>query len=151
MGWITFIRGMMGKSYQDLVDLHKKAKTDITDKINAKYDAELEALKNEATPPTNTPTNADVQLGASNVGETRNTKQESPVQESVSSSVDGGEVKGDSSVGENPDNWSEEKLNAEIEKLDPNESLGYGVSRNSSTKKAMQDFPEKARFSYLIE
>lgn len=54
--------------------------------------------RNEATPETNTPTNGNVQLGASNVGESGNSKQESPVQESVSSSVDGGEVKGDVEV-----------------------------------------------------
>jgi len=56
--------------------------------------------RNEAAPETNPPTNGNVQLGASNVGESGNYKQESPVQESVSKPVDGGEVKGDASVGE---------------------------------------------------
>jgi len=55
-------------------------------------------LENEATPKSNTPTDGNVQLGASNVGESGNSKQESPVQESVPSSVDGGEVKGDVEV-----------------------------------------------------
>jgi len=42
--------------------------------------------------------NASIRPTATNVGESGNSKQESPVQESVSSSVDGGEVKGDVEV-----------------------------------------------------
>jgi len=50
---------------------------------------------NEATPETNTPTNGNVPLGASNVGESGNAKPKSNSKSSVQSSVDGGEVKGD--------------------------------------------------------
>lgn len=56
--------------------------------------------KNEATPPTNTPADGNFPIGADNVGEVRATEQEIPAKESVPSSVDGGEVKGDASVGE---------------------------------------------------
>ena len=62
--------------------------------------APIKETKNAKPSKANTPTDGNVQLGASNVGESGNSKQESPVQESVSSSVDGGEVKGDASVGE---------------------------------------------------
>lgn len=55
-------------------------------------------LENEATPETNTPTDGNVQLGASNVGESGNAEPKTPAKESVSSSVDGGEVKGDVEV-----------------------------------------------------
>lgn len=82
---------------------------------------------NEATPPTNTPTNGNVQLGASNVGESGNAEPKTPAKKSVPSSVDGGEVKGDASVGEiKPKNGAEElkgfdenKVN-EIEKKSKN-------------------------------
>jgi len=47
------------------------------------------------------PTNGNVQLGASNVGESGITEQKSPISEGVSKPVDGGEVKGDASVGKN--------------------------------------------------
>ena len=56
-----------------------------------------ESLKNEATPPTNTPADGNLPIGANNVGESGITEQESPAKESVPSSVDGGEVKGDAS------------------------------------------------------
>lgn len=85
--------------------------------------------RNEATPPTNPPADGNVQLGASNVGESGNAKQESPVQESVPSSVDGGEVKGDASVGKIIEPHSE--VNTDVEtvkkelKLNEVESLVY--------------------------
>ena len=56
--------------------------------------------ENEATPPTNTPADANVQSGASDVGEVRATEQEIPAKESVPSAVDGGENKGDIKVDE---------------------------------------------------
>lgn len=58
----------------------------------------FENFKNEATPPSNPPTNGNVPLGASNVGENGITEPKSPAKESVPSSVDGGEVKGDAEV-----------------------------------------------------
>jgi len=70
----------------------------LENEINAKYDAELENLKNEATPPTNPPANGNIRPTTPNVGEVRATEQEIPAKESVPSSVDGGEVKGDASV-----------------------------------------------------
>lgn len=60
--------------------------------------AEYKDTKNEATPPTNPPADGNIQSGTSNVGEVRATEQEIPAKESVPSSVDGGEVKGDVEV-----------------------------------------------------
>jgi hypothetical protein len=68
--------------------------------INAKYDAELEALKNESTPQTNPPTNGDVQPGVQPVGESGVAKPETPAKEGIPSPVDGGKSKGDASIGE---------------------------------------------------
>ena len=59
---------------------------------------EVKTKLNEATPPSNTPTNGNVPLGASNVGENGITEPKSPAKESVPSSVDGGEAKGDAEV-----------------------------------------------------
>lgn len=58
-------------------------------------------LQNEAAPKANTPTNGNVQLGASNVGESGNAKPKSNSKSSVPSSVDGGEVKGDAKIEKN--------------------------------------------------
>ena len=55
-------------------------------------------LQNEATPPTDNPTNGNVRIEPTNVGESGITEQESPSKEGVSKPVDGGEVKGDAEV-----------------------------------------------------
>lgn len=60
---------------------------------------------------------------------------------------------GGSSVGgdvDKPANWSKERLDKEIEKLDPYESQGYGVTRNRSLKESMADFPDKARLAFEL-
>ncbi len=57
-----------------------------------------EKVENEGTPTSNTPTDGNVPLGANNVGENGITKSETPIAESVPSSVDGGENKGDAEV-----------------------------------------------------
>jgi hypothetical protein len=49
-----------------------------------------------------------------------------------------------------PQNWSKERLNKEIERLDPNESQGYGVSRNRVLKESMLELPDKARLSFEL-
>jgi len=71
--------------------------------------------RNEATPETNTPIDGNVQLGASNVGESGNAKPKSNSKSSVPSSVDGGEVKGDASVGGNNNSWDKEFQRAKSE------------------------------------
>lgn len=78
----------------------------IIDKGSHQYENEVVVLdeskiiypEDEATPSTNTPTNENLPIGASNVGEVRATKQENDSKESVQSSVDGGENKGDVEV-----------------------------------------------------
>jgi len=78
----------------------------IIDKGSNEYENEVVVLdeskiiypEDEATPETNTPTNGNVQLGASNVGESGNAKPKSNSKSSVQSSVDGGEVKGEVEV-----------------------------------------------------
>jgi len=82
-----------GKYY--VVDGHHRISNEI---LNGNTIVEAKVFDNEAAPETNTTTNGNVQLGASNVGESGNSKQESPVQESVSSSVDGRANKGEVSV-----------------------------------------------------
>jgi len=49
-----------------------------------------------------------------------------------------------------PQNWSKERLDKEIERLDPNESQGYGVSRNRVLKESMFELPDKARLSFEL-
>lgn len=81
--------------YQEWINEGKISKEDV---INIIASAKLELpefLKNEATPPTNTPADGNVRPTNDNVGEVRATEQEIPAKESVPSSVDGGEVKGD--------------------------------------------------------
>jgi len=57
-----------------------------------------ESPENEKSSQGNPPTNGNIPIGADNVGEVRATEQEIPAKESVPSSVDGGEVKGDAEV-----------------------------------------------------
>jgi len=58
--------------------------------------AEYKETNNEAISPTNTPADGNIQSGTGEMGESGIAQQESPVQESVQSSVDGGKSKGDS-------------------------------------------------------
>ncbi len=55
-------------------------------------------IKNEAASPSNITPDGNLPIGANNVGENGITKSETPIAESVPSSVDGGEVKGDVEV-----------------------------------------------------
>jgi len=100
-------KGIGTNAYKELIkQLDKPLRSDMVrtpqaEKVWQKLEKEglakktEDGLSYESIPETNTPTNGNVQLGASNVGESGNAKQESPIQESVPSSVDGGESKGD--------------------------------------------------------
>lgn len=130
----------------------------IIDKGSNEYENEVVVLdeskiiypEDEATPETNTPTNGNVQLGASNVGESGNAKPKSNSKSSVPSSVDGGEVKGDASVGKIIEPHSE--VNTDVEtvkkelKLNEVESLIYdsfkGISKDETVDK-VDDIVEK--------
>jgi hypothetical protein len=67
-------------------------------KIEKEYDEKIKAVKNEATSPSNITPDGNLPLGADNVGENGITKSETPIAESVQSSVDGGENKGNAEV-----------------------------------------------------
>lgn len=99
-----------------ITKIHKFSENTGKELIDETVKAVKDYLKqNEATPETNTPTNGNVQLGASNVGESGNAKPKSNSKSSVPSSVDGGEVKGDASVGENNNSWDKEFQRAKSE------------------------------------
>jgi len=80
------------KGYENIGGTYGDAQIVVFDK------SKIKEIQNAKISPTNTPVNGNVTVGAGKLGESGITKQESPAKESVSSSVDGGEVKGDVEV-----------------------------------------------------